>query len=159
MVEEVLRILNAEVTYTIVNMPSRIKMIVDNPPKLDKRLLDRLHEAGYRLKADVKERLLHVEIPKSKRKRKRVESVACYKGKLDKVYEIGQGEDILRYLLGVPDMCDFEVTVDTFGKEKHICCKDVECIEYSVVAEACKDARVECDFPNTQWKFILDSMS
>ena len=46
MVEEVLRILNAEVNYTIVNMPSRIKMIVDSPPKMDKKLLDRLHEAG-----------------------------------------------------------------------------------------------------------------
>ena len=49
MVEEVLRILNAEVNYTIVNMPSRIKMIVDSPPKMDKKLLDRLPEAGHRL--------------------------------------------------------------------------------------------------------------
>tara|TARA_B100001250_G_C19815878_1_gene798357 strand:+ start:5953 stop:6432 length:480 start_codon:yes stop_codon:yes gene_type:complete len=159
MVEDVLRIMNTKVEYSIINMPSRIKMIIETPPKLKKSMLTRLHESGYKLKVDVKERLLHVEIPKSKRKRKRVETVPSYTGKLDKCYAIGQGEEILRYLLGVHNICDFEVNVDTFGKEKHICCKNVECIDYAVIAEACKDVRVECDFPNTQWIFILDAVS
>ena len=158
MVEDVLRILNAQVKYSVDHMPSRIKMLIDDPPHVKNALLSRLHESGYRLKVDVKERQLHVEIPKSVRKRKRVETIVPYKGKMDSPYTIGEGENILRYLLGVTDLCDFEVSVETFGKEKHICCKNVECIDYAVIAEAAKNVRVEFDFPNTQLKFILDTM-
>ena len=140
-------------------MPSRVKMIVETPPQLSQSVLDRLHSEGYGLRVDVKERLLHVEIQKAKRKRKRVVPVVAYKGKLDSGYQIGKGEDILRYLLGVQDICDFEVQTEMFGKEKHICCKNVECIDYNVVAEACKDSRAVCDFPNHQWKFILDNVT
>ena len=159
MVEDVLRILNAEVSYSVDHMPSRIKMLIDNPPLVKNKILSRLHESGYRLKVDVKERQLHVEIPKSVRKRKRVETILPYDGKLDSVYTIGEGEKILRYLLGVADLCDFEVSVDTFGNEKHICCKNVECVDYAVIVEAAKDVKVEYDFPNTQIKFILDTVS
>lgn len=158
MVEEVLRIVGHQGTYSIVNMPSRIKMIVDKPPKMTKQTLTTLHDAGYRMRADVKENQLHVEIPKSKRKRKRAQEVTKYRGKLDKCYMIGEGEEVLRYLLGVPDMCDFEVHVDVIGKEKHIHCKNVECVEYAVIAEACHSAGVVCDFPNTQWTFMLHSV-
>lgn len=159
MVEEVLRILNAEVSYSVDHLPSRIKMLIDNPPHVKNNVLHRLHESGYRLKVDVKERQLHVEIPKSVRKRKRVETIVPYEGKMDSMYTIGKGEHVLRYLLGVTDLCDFDVSVDTIGNERHIYCKNIECIDYAVVAHAAKDIRVEFDFPNTQIKFILDNMS
>ena len=73
-------------------MPSRVKMIVETPPQLSQSVLDRLHGEGYGLRVDVKERLLHVEIQKAKRKRKRVVPVVAYKGKLDSAYQIGKGE-------------------------------------------------------------------
>ena len=159
MVEDVCRILQEKIKYSVVNMPSRIKMIVEAPPQLSQAVLDRLHGEGYGLRVDVKERLLHVEIQKAKRKRKRVVPVEAYSGKLGKPYQIGKGEDILRYLLGVHDICDFEVHTEVFGKEKHICCKNVECIDYNVVVEACKEARAVCDFPKRQWTFILDNVT
>ena len=157
MAEAILRVFDTGVTYRLVDMPSRLKVIVMNPPRMPQQKLDDLVALGCELRLNVKDGTLQIGQPK-KRKRKREETPTKYTGKLDKRYVTEHGEHILRYLLSVPDMCDFDVKVEQIGTATRLRCGNVECIPYAIVKHACQKSSFVCDFPNHRMEFMLNSV-
>ena len=157
MVDAVLSVFATGVTYKLVDMPSRTKLIVTEPPSITHKTLERLSDKGCDLKINVKDQKLHIVIPKQ-RKRKREETPSKYTGSLSKQYRIEPGEAIMRYILAVPDVCDFDVETQQMGKQTIIRCTNVECIPYSVMKHACDRNAFVCDFPNQRLDIILDGM-
>lgn len=157
MAEAILRVFDTGVTYRLVDMPSRIKVIVTNPPKMSQHKLDDLVSMGCEVRINVKDGTLHIGQSK-KKKRKREETPKKYTGTLGKRYATEHGESILRYLLAIPDLCDFDVKLDQIGTKTRLRCKDVECIPYAIVKHACEKSSFVCDFPNHRLEFILNSV-
>ena len=157
MAESILRVFNTGITYKLFDMPSRVKIIVTDPPKMCQQQLDQLDELGCDIRINVKDQTLYVGLPK-RRKRKREETPVKYTGSLDKRYAVGHGERILRYLLAVPDLCDFDVKTEQVGSTTRLHCVNVECVAYAIVKHACKSNAVVCDFPNNRLEFTLKSV-
>lgn len=157
MAESILRVFDTGITYKLFDMPSRVKVIVTDPPKMSQQKLDQLVELGCDVRINVKDSTLHVGLPK-RRKRKREETPVKYTGSLDKRYAVGHGERILRYLLAVPDLCDFDVKTEQVGTGTRLRCGNVECIPYAVVKHACEKNGFVCDFPNHRLEFTLNSV-
>lgn len=157
MAETVLHLFGNGVTYKLFDMPSRIKLIITTPPSMPSKKLDEILNLGCDVDVNVKDQTLHIGVPK-KRKRKREQTHVKYSGSLDSRYKTERGENILRYILAVPDICHFDVKTEQVGTDVRMRCKNVECIPYTLIKHACGENSVVCDFPNHQLEFMLYSV-
>ena len=157
MVDSILRVFDTGVTYKVHDMPSHTKVTITNPPKVNDITLDKLVDMGCEVQINVKEQRLHIDLQKQ-RKRKRQDDPQKYTGSLQKTYKVGRGEHILRYILSVPDLCDFGVEEETVDDATRLVCNNVECVPYSVVKHGCKNATVVCNFPRHRLEFTLHGM-
>ena len=62
------------------------------------------------------------------RKRRRI-ALEVFKGKIPEKYDCGRFNPAIRVILGIEDICDFQVEVET----NKMIIKDIECISYPVL--------------------------
>ena len=117
--------------YKVSETPSRFKLIL-NPKEFT---MDTLHSvqtltsrpAG--IEVDVKNGVF-VECLKSgaSRKRRRI-SHDKFTGKIPEKYEVGKFNDAMKLILGIPDMCEFQVETS----DKKVELVGIQCISYAIL--------------------------
>ena len=128
-VSSVLRLFGGEIKYKLSETSTRYRILF-NPLSFSLNTLDavqRISSAGIEIRPDGL--LIECLKPNQRRKRRRVHHER-FVGKFPKGYTAeGKAEEWLRYIMGIEDVCDFEVSME----DKTLVVKDLECITYSLL--------------------------
>lgn len=116
--------------YKLSETPSRFKIIIQ-PSTFEMKLLHEMQ--GVRTPVGVEIDLKHglfIECLKngSSRKRRKIR-LEPYSGKLPDKYDVGEFEPVMRVLLGIEDICEFDANV----QNKELIVKNIECLTYPIL--------------------------
>ena len=127
--EEILTLFKVS-KYKLSETPSRFKVII-HPDEFQMKTLHDVQEikTPVGIEVDLKDGVF-LECLKSgsSRKRRRF-AFASFKGKIPKKYECDKFESAVRVILGIEDICDFQVDIEN----NKLIVKDIECLSYPVL--------------------------
>ena len=149
--QEILAIFNVK-KYKVSETPSRFKLII-HPQTFTMKTLDDVQNLKARsvgIEVDVKNGVF-IECLKegSSRKRRRI-LFEKYSGKIPKKYEVEKFQDAMLHILGIPDMCEFELECT----DKKLELVGLQCISYPILKKI-EDTGCEISFNMRDSSMIL----
>lgn len=127
--EEILTLFKVS-KYKLSETATRFKIII-HPEEFHLKTLHDVQEikTAVGIEVDLKNGVF-LECLKSgsSRKRRRI-AMDVYKGTMPDKYKCGKFEPALRVILGVEDICEFQINVD----QDKLIVKDIECLSYPVL--------------------------
>jgi hypothetical protein len=116
--------------YKLSETATRFKIII-HPEKFPLKTLHNVQEikTAVGIEVDLKNGVF-LECLKSgsSRKRRRI-SLDVYKGNIPDKYKCGKFEKAIRIMLGIEDICEFQIDVD----DDKLVVKDIECLSYPLL--------------------------
>ena len=127
--EEILTLFKVS-KYKLSETPTRFKMII-HPEEFPIKTLHEVQElkTPVGIEVDLKNGVFLECLKAGSSRKKRRIALYTYKGKIPDKYKCDKFEPAIRVILGVEDMCEFQIESD---KQKLVV-KDIECLSYPVL--------------------------
>ena len=138
--------------YKVSETPSRFKLII-HPQTFTMKTLDDVQTLKSRpvgIEVDVKNGVF-IECLKegSSRKRRRI-LFEKFSGKIPEKYKVGKFQDAMLHILGIPDMCEFDLECT----DKKLELLNIQCISYPILKKI-EDTGCEISFNMRDSSMIL----
>jgi len=149
--QEILALFQVQM-YKVSETPSRFKLII-HPKTFTMKILDDVQTLKSRpvgIEVDVKNGVF-IECLKegSSRKRRRI-FFEKFSGKVPPKYKVGKFQDAMMHILGIPDMCEFDLECT----DKKLELVGIQCISYPILKKI-EDTGCEISFNMRDSSMIL----